>query len=111
LKIARELIGAGRKHGHRLYIMDEPTTGLSGPEVRKLLGVLRRLTDVGHTVIIIEHNLDIIRAADWLIDMGPEAGDEGGRVVTMGHPQDVANHPASHTARFLRGAARPQTVS
>jgi excinuclease ABC subunit A len=107
LKIARELIGAGRKHGHRLYIMDEPTTGLSGPEVRKLLGVLRRLTDAGHTVVIIEHNLDVIRAADWLIDMGPDAGDAGGRVVAMGHPLDVASHPSSHTARFLRALANP----
>jgi len=110
LKIARELIGAGRKHGHRLYIMDEPTTGLSGPEVRKLLGVLRRLTDAGNTVVIIEHNLDIIRAADWLIDLGPDAGDAGGRVVAMGHPLDVVGHPSSHTARFLRSLARPQAV-
>jgi excinuclease ABC subunit A len=104
LKIARELIGAGRKQGHRLYIMDEPTTGLSGPEVRKLLSVLRRLTDAGHTVIVIEHNLEVIRAADWLIDLGPEAGDSGGRVVASGRPVDVAAVAASHTGRYLRDA-------
>ncbi len=104
LKIARELIGAGRKQGHRLYIMDEPTTGLSGPEVRKLLSVLRRLTDVGHTVVVIEHNLEVIRAADWIIDLGPEAGEAGGRVVAMGHPLDVARNERSHTARYLRMA-------
>jgi excinuclease ABC subunit A len=102
LKIARELIGGGKRRGHRLYIMDEPTTGLSGPEVRKLLAVLRRLTDAGHSVIIIEHNLDIIRSADWIIDMGPEAGDGGGRVVAMGHPADVARAAESRTAPYLR---------
>ena len=104
LKIARELIHAGRKRGHRLYIMDEPTTGLSGPEVRKLLGVLRRLIDAGHSVIVIEHNLDVIRAADWLIDLGPDAGEAGGRVVAMGRPADVARAEESHTAAFLRAA-------
>ncbi len=104
LKIARELIGAGRRHGRKLYIMDEPTTGLSGPEVHKLLGVLRRLTDVGHTVVVIEHNLDVIAASDWVIDLGPEAGDGGGRLVAMGHPTDVARHETSHTARSLRAA-------
>jgi excinuclease ABC subunit A len=104
LKIARELIGAGRKRGHRLYILDEPTTGLSGPEVRKLLGVLRRLVDAGHTVLLIEHNTDAMVAADWIIDMGPDAGDAGGRVVAMGPPDRIAKHPASHTARYLRAA-------
>jgi excinuclease ABC subunit A len=104
LKIARELIGAGKKRGHRVYILDEPTTGLSGNEVRKLIGVLRRLTDSGHTVVLIEHNIDAIAAADWIIDMGPEAGDEGGRVVAMGRPEEVAKMNASHTARYLRDA-------
>jgi excinuclease ABC subunit A len=108
LKIARELIGAGRKRGHRLYVMDEPTTGLSGTEVRKLIGVLRRLTDSGHTVVLIEHNIDAIAAADWIIDMGPEAGDDGGRVVAMGRPEEVVNMQNSHTARYLR-AALPAT--
>jgi excinuclease ABC subunit A len=109
LKIARELIGAGRKRGHRMYVMDEPTTGLSGNEVRKLIGVLRRLTDSGHTVVLIEHNVDAIAAADWIIDMGPEAGDEGGRIVAMGRPEEVVEMKASHTANYLRAAlaARP----
>ncbi|CAN5735818.1 excinuclease ABC subunit UvrA [soil metagenome] len=104
LKIARELIGAFRKRGHRVYILDEPTTGLSGTEVRKLIGVLRRLTDSGHTVVLIEHNVDAIAAADWIIDMGPEAGDEGGNVVAMGRPEDVMKAKHSHTARYLREA-------
>jgi excinuclease ABC subunit A len=111
LKIARELIGAGKRQGRRLYIMDEPTTGLSGPEVRKLLSVLRRLTDVGHTVVVIEHNLDVIRAADWIIDLGPDAGDEGGRVIAMGHPLDIATITDSHTARYLREALRATAAS
>jgi excinuclease ABC subunit A len=104
LKIARELIGAHRKRGHRVYILDEPTTGLSGNEVRRLIGVLRRLTESGHTVIVIEHNVDAIAAADWIIDMGPEAGDEGGRVVAMGRPEEVIKVKTSHTARYLREA-------
>jgi excinuclease ABC subunit A len=104
LKIARELIGAHRKRGHRLYILDEPTTGLSGSEVRKLIGVLRRLNDSGHTVVLIEHNVDAIAAADWIIDMGPEAGDEGGRIVAMGRPEEVASVKSSHTAQYLREA-------
>jgi excinuclease ABC subunit A len=110
LKIARELIGAGKKRGHRMYVMDEPTTGLSGTEVRKLIGVLRRLTDSGHTVVLIEHNVDAIAAADWIIDMGPGAGDEGGRIVAMGRPEDVAAVRESHTAAYLREAlsARPR---
>jgi excinuclease ABC subunit A len=102
LKIARELIHAGRKQGRRLYILDEPTTGLSGPEVRKLLGVLQRLLDAGHTVIVIEHNVEFMQSADWIIDLGPEAGDAGGSIVAMGPPQEVARHPTSHTARYLR---------
>jgi excinuclease ABC subunit A len=102
LKIARELIFGGRKRGSRLYLMDEPTTGLSGPEVQKLLKVIRRLTDAGHTVLVIEHNVDVIRAADWIIDLGPEAGDEGGTVVAMGTPAEVAKSPDSRTAVYLR---------
>jgi excinuclease ABC subunit A len=112
LKIARELIGAGKKRGHRVYILDEPTTGLSGNEVRRLIGVLRRLTDSGHTVVVIEHNIDTVAAADWIIDMGPEAGDEGGRIVAMGRPEEVAAMKNSHTARYLReavSAARART--
>jgi excinuclease ABC subunit A len=104
LKIARELIVAGKKRGHRLYILDEPTTGLSGPEVRKLLAVLRRLVDAGHSVVLIEHNIDAIAAADWIIDLGPEAGEGGGRVVAMGTPDQVARAAGSHTAKYLRDA-------
>jgi excinuclease ABC subunit A len=102
LKIARELIEGGRRRGHKLYIMDEPTTGLSGPEVRKLLDVLQKLVDAGHTVVVIEHNLEVFAAADWIIDLGPEAGDEGGRVVAMGTPEEVARVEESHTGRYLR---------
>ena len=102
LKIARELIYATRKRGHRIYILDEPTTGLSTLEVRKLLEVVRRLTDAGHTAIVIEHNLEVIQHADWIIDMGPEAGDAGGRVVALGTPADIAKVKESHTGRYLR---------
>ncbi|HEY0809599.1 MAG TPA: hypothetical protein VGD49_05520, partial [Longimicrobiales bacterium] len=102
LKIARELISATRKRGHRIYILDEPTTGLSTLEVRKLLEVVRRLTDAGHTAIVIEHNLEVIQHADWIIDMGPEAGDAGGRVVALGTPADIAKVKESHTGRYLR---------
>ena len=102
LKIARELIYATRKRGHRIYILDEPTTGLSTAEVRKLLEVIRRLTESGHTAIVIEHNLEVIQHADWIIDMGPEAGDAGGRVVAMGTPADIAKVKESHTGRYLR---------
>jgi excinuclease ABC subunit A len=104
LKIARELIGAGKKRGHRMYILDEPTTGLSGGEVRKLLAVLQRLLDAGHTVVIIEHNIDVILAADWIIDLGPEAGEAGGRLVAMGRPDEVAEVKASHTGRYIAQA-------
>jgi excinuclease ABC subunit A len=106
LKIARELIGAGRKRGRRIYLMDEPTTGLSGPEVRRLLHVLRQLVAVGHTVVVIEHNLDVIRGADWVVDLGPEAGEEGGRVIACGTPEEVASVPGSHTGRYLAAALR-----
>jgi excinuclease ABC subunit A len=104
LKIARELIGAGKKRGHRMYILDEPTTGLSGGEVRKLLAVLQRLLDAGHTVVIIEHNIDVILSADWVIDLGPEAGEAGGRLVAMGRPEEVAQVKASHTGRYIAQA-------
>jgi excinuclease ABC subunit A len=102
LKIARELAGAAGKKGRKLYLLDEPTTGLSGDDVRKLLRVLNRLLDAGHTVLIIEHNLDVIKNADWVIDMGPGAGHRGGEVVAMGRPEDVARVPESVTGRYLR---------
>jgi excinuclease ABC subunit A len=102
MKIARELARAGKRKGKRLYIMDEPTTGLSGPEVHKLVGVLQKLVDAGHTVVVIEHNLDVIRAADWIIDLGPDAGPDGGEVVAAGRPADIAEVAASHTGAYLR---------
>jgi excinuclease ABC subunit A len=104
LKIARELSGAGKKQGRRIYILDEPTTGLSGGEVRQLIRVLQRLLEAGHTVVVIEHNLEVMLAADWIVDMGPEAGAGGGEVVAMGRPEEVAEVEGSHTGRYLREA-------
>jgi excinuclease ABC subunit A len=99
MKLAREL--SKRQTGRTLYLLDEPTTGLHFDDVRKLLEVLHRLTDLGNTVIIIEHNLDIIRNADYLIDMGPEGGEGGGRIVAQGPPELVAHATGSHTGHFL----------
>jgi excinuclease ABC subunit A len=100
MKLAREL--SKRQTGRTLYLLDEPTTGLHFDDVRRLLDVLHRLTDLGNTVIIIEHNLDIIRNADYLLDMGPEGGEFGGTVIAHGTPEQVATVPASHTGHFLR---------
>jgi excinuclease ABC subunit A len=100
MKLAREL--SKRQTGRTLYLLDEPTTGLHFDDVRKLLEVLHRLTDLGNTVIIIEHNLDVIRNADWIIDLGPEGGEGGGRVVAEGPPEQVASIPHSYTGQFLR---------
>ncbi len=102
MKIARELAMAGRKKGNRVYVMDEPTTGLSGPEVHRLVDVLQKLVDAGNTVVVIEHNLDVIAVADWLIELGPEAGAGGGEVVATGRPGDVARIAGTHTGRYLR---------
>ncbi len=104
LKIARELLAAKKRAGRKLYILDEPTTGLHLDDVRVLIQVLDRLVDAGHTVVVIEHHLDIIKRADWVIDLGPEAGPEGGRLVVQGTPETVAATPASHTGRYLREA-------
>jgi len=106
LKIARELAGAGGKKGRTLYILDEPTTGLSGEDVAKLVDVLDRLVDAGNTVVVIEHNLDVIAVADWVIDLGPEAGHRGGEVVAMGRPETVATVPESATGRYLAAMLR-----
>jgi excinuclease ABC subunit A len=81
--------------------MDEPTTGLHIDDIRKLSGVLDRLMEAGHTLVLIEHNLDVIKLADWVIDLGPEAGAEGGEVVAMGRPEDIARNPRSLTGRWL----------
>jgi excinuclease ABC subunit A len=100
VKLAREL--SKRDTGKTLYILDEPTTGLHFHDIAQLLKVLHELRDRGNTIVVIEHNLDVIKTADWLIDMGPEGGQRGGEVVTVGTPETVAKHPHSHTGRFLR---------
>jgi excinuclease ABC subunit A len=100
LKLSREL--SKRATGRTLYILDEPTTGLHLADIEKLLLVLNRLVDAGNTVIIIEHNLEVIKTADYLIDLGPEGGEQGGRLVAQGPPEEVARHPDSYTGRFLR---------
>src|SRR5207247_6632636 len=88
--------------GRTVHILDEPTTGLHFDDIRKLLDVLNRLVDLGNTVIVVEHNLDVIKTADWVIDMGPEAGDAGGRIVVEGTPETIARETKiSHTARFV----------
>jgi excinuclease ABC subunit A len=102
IKIARELARASRKGGRKLYVMDEPTTGLHLEDIRKLAEVFDRLVDQGHTLVLIEHNLDVIKLADWVIDLGPEAGARGGQVVAMGRPEEVAAVDASHTGQWLR---------
>lgn len=102
LKIARELAQAGKRDGRKLYILDEPTTGLHLDDVRVLIQVLDRLVDAGHTVVVIEHHLDVVKRADWVVDLGPEAGPEGGRVIVQGTPEAIAAAPESHTRRYLR---------
>jgi excinuclease ABC subunit A len=100
VKLATEL---GRVDtGNTLYILDEPTTGLHFEDIKKLLDVLSRLVDLGNTVVVIEHNLDVIKTADWIIDLGPEGGDGGGRVVATGTPEEVARVEGNHTGRYLR---------
>jgi excinuclease ABC subunit A len=112
VKLASEL--QKRSTGRTVYVLDEPTTGLHFEDIRKLLGVLSSLVDKGNTVLVIEHNLDVIKTADWIIDMGPEGGNKGGTVVVEGTPEDVAAHPDSYTGRFLkplldgREAAQPK---
>ena len=99
IKLGAEL--QKRATGNTLYVLDEPTTGLHFEDVRKLLNVLQRLVGQGNTVIVIEHNLDVVKTADWIVDLGPEGGDAGGWVVVAGPPEEVVAHPTSHTARFL----------
>ena len=91
----------GVKGGHTMYILDEPTTGLHFADIHKLLNVLNRLVANGHSVIVIEHNLEVIKVADWIIDLGPEGGEAGGRLIAQGRPEDIAAHPESHTGRYL----------
>jgi len=107
IKLATEL--SKRDTGRTFYILDEPTTGLHFEDVRVLLHVLHRLVDRGNTVLVIEHNLDVIKTADWIIDLGPEGGTRGGTIVAAGTPEDVARVEASHTGQYLRGMLEPPT--
>jgi len=100
IKLAKEL--SKRQTGRTFYLLDEPTTGLHFEDVRHLLDVLQRLVDLGNTVVVIEHHLDVIKSADYLIDLGPEGGDRGGEIVVAGTPEEVMQHPASHTGAALR---------
>jgi excinuclease ABC subunit A len=105
--VARDL--ARRGTGRTLYILDEPTTGLHFEDVRKLLDVLNKLVDQGNTVVVIEHNLDVIKCADWVIDLGPEGGAAGGQVIAAGPPERVAGAGSSATGLFLEAALRGQS--
>jgi excinuclease ABC subunit A len=100
VKLAKEL--SKRDTGQTLYILDEPTTGLHFKDIQMLLDVLHRLRDHGNTIVVIEHNLDVVKTADWIIDLGPEGGDGGGEILCVGTPEEVAQHPTSHTAMFLK---------
>ena len=102
IKLSKEL--SKKATGKTLYILDEPTTGLHFEDVKRLLGVLSRLVDEGNTVVVIEHNLDVIKTADWLIDLGPEGGDDGGKLVVEGTPETVAACESSFTGKYLRKA-------
>jgi excinuclease ABC subunit A len=105
VKLAEEL--SKRSTGRTVYILDEPTTGLHFEDVRNLLGVLHRLVDQGNTMIVIEHNLDVIKTADWVVDLGPEGGTGGGKVVAMGTPEEVAEVKGSWTGKYLKGVLLP----
>jgi excinuclease ABC subunit A len=99
VKLAKEL--SRRSTGKTLYILDEPTTGLHFEDVKNLLSILHQLVDRGNTVIVIEHNLDIVKSADWIIDLGPEGGEDGGELVAVGRPRDVARVSSSFTGQAL----------
>jgi excinuclease ABC subunit A len=105
VKLATEL--QRRSTGRTIYVLDEPTTGLHFEDVRKLLSVLQRLVDSGNTVVVIEHNLDVIKCADWVIDLGPEGGSGGGTVIVEGTPEFVAKDKNSYTGKFLVSALNP----
>ncbi len=100
VKLATEL--SRRSTGRTLYILDEPTTGLHTADIHKLLDILQRLVDGGDTVVVIEHNLDVIKTADYIIDLGPEGGSGGGTIVATGRPEDIVKVPASYTGKFLK---------
>jgi excinuclease ABC subunit A len=109
IKLSREL--SKRSTGRTLYILDEPTTGLHFADIHKLLEVLNKLTNRGNTVIVIEHNMEVIKTADYIIDLGPEGGDKGGTIVALGTPEEVAQNKKSHTGRFLREILRENTAN
>ena len=109
VKLATELAKVAT--GRTMYVLDEPTTGLHFADIEKLLEVLQRLVDSGNTVLVIEHNLDVIRAADWIVDLGPEGGDAGGQIIATGTPEQVAAVAESHTGDFLKGVLVPKTPS
>ena len=100
MKLATEL--SKRDTGKTLYILDEPTTGLHFQDISHLLDVLQKLVDKGNTVLVIEHNMDVIKSADHVIDLGPEGGEKGGRIIALGTPEEVAKNPASFTGKFLK---------
>src|SRR5947207_11644230 len=100
VKLASELGKSAT--GHTLYVLDEPTTGLHFADIHNLLNVLNRLADMGNTILVIEHNMDVIKCADWIIDMGPEGGERGGRVVAEGRPEDIVEIPESYTGQYLK---------
>ena len=100
IKLAAELSRRGT--GHTIYVLDEPTTGLHFADVHKLTGILHRLCDGGNSVVVIEHNLDVIKTADYIIDIGPEGGDGGGTVIAQGTPEQVAENPVSYTGKYVK---------
>ena len=100
MKLAKEL--SERDTGKNLYILDEPTTGLHFYDIEQLLKVLHHLRDRGNTIVVIEHNLDVVKTADWVIDMGPEGGAGGGEVIAVGTPEQIAEQPRSHTGHYLK---------
>jgi excinuclease ABC subunit A len=99
VKLSKEL--SRRDTGRTLYILDEPTTGLHFHDIEHLLAVLHKLRDDGNTIVVIEHNLDVIKTADWVVDLGPEGGHRGGQIIASGTPEDLAKMPQSHTGQFL----------
>ena len=100
VKLAKEL--SKRDTGKTLYILDEPTTGLHFHDIKQLLQVIHRLRDHGNTIVVIEHNLDVVKTADWIVDLGPEGGSGGGEILVNGTPEEISNEKRSHTARFLK---------
>ena len=99
IKLATEL--SKRSTGKTIYILDEPTTGLHFEDVRKLIEILKRLAEGGNTVVVIEHNLDVIKTADYIIDLGPEGGDKGGKIIAQGTPEEIAQNPDSYTGQYV----------